>query len=81
VSQLRVLIADDEELVREAVSALIGSDDGLTLVGSARDAAEAIELAALHQPAVALIDVKMQAEVRRLPPASGASPLQRGSWP
>jgi EAL domain-containing protein (putative c-di-GMP-specific phosphodiesterase class I)/DNA-binding NarL/FixJ family response regulator len=59
VSGLRVLIADDEGLVREAVSALIASDDGLTLVGSARDAAEAIELAALHQPAVALIDVKM----------------------
>jgi EAL domain-containing protein (putative c-di-GMP-specific phosphodiesterase class I)/DNA-binding NarL/FixJ family response regulator len=59
VSQLRVLIADDDRAIREALSALIASDEGLLLVGSAHDAAEAIELAALHQPAVALIDVKM----------------------
>jgi EAL domain-containing protein (putative c-di-GMP-specific phosphodiesterase class I) len=55
----RVLIADDQPDVRSALEALIRSEQSLELVGSAEDAAQAIELARVHQPDVALIDYRM----------------------
>ena len=58
---IRVLIADDEPDLREALADLLAQEDGLTLVGSAADADEAIELAVARRPQVALIDVKMPA--------------------
>lgn len=77
MSRLRVLIADDSKEVRGSLSALIASDDSLELVGSACDAPEAIQLARLHKPAVALIDVKMPGggakaakEIRNISPAT-----------
>jgi EAL domain-containing protein (putative c-di-GMP-specific phosphodiesterase class I) len=58
---IRVLVADDEAVLRAALADLIASDDDLELVGAARDAAEAIELAEATQPHVALVDVRMPA--------------------
>jgi signal transduction histidine kinase len=58
---IRVLIAEDEDAVREALTDLVGSDPDMTVVGSARDAEEAIELARREKPDVALVDVKMPA--------------------
>jgi EAL domain-containing protein (putative c-di-GMP-specific phosphodiesterase class I) len=57
----RVLIADDQAEIREALELLVASDPGLEFVGAAEDAEQAIELARLHQPNVALIDFKMPA--------------------
>ena len=56
---IRVLIADDEPLIREALADLFGSEDSLELVAVAADADEAIELAVRTRPDVALLDVKM----------------------
>jgi DNA-binding NarL/FixJ family response regulator len=56
---IRVLLVDDEALMREALGDLIACDPSLELVGSAADATQAIELARLHQPDVALLDVKI----------------------
>ncbi len=56
---IRVLIADDQELVRDALADLIGSEKGLELVGAAVDADSAMALAASALPDVALLDVKM----------------------
>jgi DNA-binding NarL/FixJ family response regulator len=56
---IRVLVVDDEALMREALGELITSDPALELVGSAADARQAIEMARLHQPDVALLDVKI----------------------
>ena len=56
---IRVLLAEDEEPLRSAISDLITSESGLEVVGTAIDAAEAIELAAAMQPDVALVDVRM----------------------
>ncbi len=56
---IRVLIADDEPALREALADLIGDDDSLELVGSAEDAEQAVLLAKDHRPDVALLDVKM----------------------
>jgi DNA-binding NarL/FixJ family response regulator len=56
---VRVLVADDEEPFRELVSILLALEDGIELVGSARDGAEAVALAASLQPDVILMDVEM----------------------
>lgn len=58
---ITVLIADDDREFREALEDLIGGEPELELVGSARDAGEAIEMAVRLRPAIALIDVKMPA--------------------
>ena len=56
---IRVLVADDEPVLLEALADLIGSDGDFELVGSARDASEAISLAEQSRPDVALVDVRM----------------------
>jgi EAL domain-containing protein (putative c-di-GMP-specific phosphodiesterase class I)/DNA-binding NarL/FixJ family response regulator len=55
----RVLIADDEETIRDALSDLIRTDPGLEVVGVAEDARQAADLAESTQPDVALVDVRM----------------------
>ncbi|HEX2424321.1 MAG TPA: EAL domain-containing protein [Actinomycetota bacterium] len=59
VQRIRVLIADDEAEVRGALAELIGAEDGLNIVATAGDAAEAAQLASSTSPDVALVDVKM----------------------
>ena len=56
---ITVLIAEDDDHVRDALVALIGSAPELRLVGIARDADEAIELACTSQPDVAILDIRM----------------------
>ena len=56
---IRVLVADDEEGVRDVLGAVIASDPTLTLVGSAAEADSAIAMATEEQPDVALVDVRM----------------------
>jgi signal transduction histidine kinase len=59
MAPFRVLIADDEQTLREALVDLIESDPELTVVAVAKDAAEAVELASKVRLDVALLDVKM----------------------
>ena len=61
MDRIRVLIAEDEAAVREALADLVSSDGAMDLVGSAADADEAIEVARREHPDVALLDVKMPA--------------------
>lgn len=56
---IRVLVAEDEEPLRNAVVDLIASEAGLEVVGSAASADEAIELAGELAPDVAIVDVRM----------------------
>jgi PAS domain S-box-containing protein len=55
----RVLIADDHELTRAGLRALLSDDPGLTLVAEAADGHEAVTLARAMQPDLALMDVRM----------------------
>lgn len=57
--RIRVLIADDEPVLREALADLISTDDTLELVATAEDAAQAVRLAKSFRPDVAVLDVKM----------------------
>ena len=56
---IRVLLADDQALVRAGFRVLIESEDGFEVVGEAVDGAEAVELARAHQPDVVLMDIRM----------------------
>src|SRR5437764_9808545 len=58
-SVVRVLIADDDPAVREALVDLLSDDPGLDLVGVAADVEDAIRLAIEKRPAVALLDARM----------------------
>jgi EAL domain-containing protein (putative c-di-GMP-specific phosphodiesterase class I)/response regulator of citrate/malate metabolism len=56
---VRVLVAEDDATVRDALRDLITSEPGLESVGTACNAREAIQLAAAERPDVALVDVRM----------------------
>jgi len=56
---IRVLIADDQRVVREGLSMLVGLIDDVQVVGTACDGAEAIRLAEAHRPDVVLMDLRM----------------------
>jgi DNA-binding NarL/FixJ family response regulator len=56
---IRVLIVDDQALVRAGFEVLIDSADDLEVVGAAADGAEAVALAAVALPDVVLMDVRM----------------------
>jgi len=59
LADIRVLIADDEKGVREALADLIEASDGMTIVAVAADADEAIAAALRVRPGIALVDVRM----------------------
>ncbi|MBB5867147.1 DNA-binding NarL/FixJ family response regulator [Allocatelliglobosispora scoriae] len=56
---IRVLIADDQALLRGSFRVLVETDPGLTVVGEAGTGAEAVALAERHRPDVVLMDVRM----------------------
>jgi DNA-binding NarL/FixJ family response regulator len=56
---IRVLLVDDQELVRAGLRIIIGSEPGIDVVGEASDGAEALEKARELQPDVICMDVQM----------------------
>jgi DNA-binding NarL/FixJ family response regulator len=56
---IRVLIADDQRVVRDGLSMLVGLIDGIEVLGTACDGVEAIELAQRELPDVVLMDLRM----------------------
>ncbi|GIJ09434.1 DNA-binding response regulator [Micromonospora andamanensis] len=56
---IRVLLADDEELIRTALAALLDLEDDLSVVAQAADGEAAVTAALAHRPDVAVIDLTM----------------------
>jgi EAL domain-containing protein (putative c-di-GMP-specific phosphodiesterase class I)/DNA-binding NarL/FixJ family response regulator len=76
MAPIRVLIAEDERVIRDALARMVDDEESLELVAVAADAEEAVALAGRERPDVALIDVNMPGgggvratrEIRRLSP-------------
>jgi len=56
---IRVLLADDQRIVREGLGTLLGLLEDVEVVGTAADGEEAVELAATTRPDVVLMDLRM----------------------
>ncbi|WP_405686323.1 response regulator transcription factor [Streptomyces sp. NBC_01387] len=56
---VRVLLADDEHLIRGALAALLGLEDDLVVVAEAASGPEALAMARAHRPDVAVLDLQM----------------------
>ncbi|MFJ9587907.1 response regulator [Streptomyces acidicola] len=67
---IRVLIVDDEWMVRSMLRTIMESADDITVIGEAADGAEAVSLARSERPDVVLMDIRM-------PRADGLTATQR----
>jgi DNA-binding NarL/FixJ family response regulator len=74
---LRVVLADDDSLIRTAIDAILRPVDDIELVAQAADGRAAVEMTLRHRPDVALLDIQMPVmdglaalrEIRRAAPA------------
>lgn len=75
---IRVLVADDESLIRAGIRLVLANAPDIEVVAEAADGREAVELVRRHQIDVALLDIRMPkidglaaaADIRRLAPAT-----------
>ncbi|MFC0108473.1 response regulator [Kibdelosporangium aridum] len=56
---IRVLLVDDQALIRAGFRALLAAEDDITVIGDAADGATGVSLARQHRPDVVLLDVQM----------------------
>lgn len=56
---IKLILAEDQTMVREALAALLGLNEDLQVVGQAADGAEAVQLALREHPDICLMDVEM----------------------
>jgi len=56
---IRILLADDHDVVRRGLTALLDGTEGFAVVGAAADGEEAVTLAGEHDPDVVLMDLSM----------------------
>ncbi|WP_053720784.1 response regulator [Saccharothrix sp. NRRL B-16348] len=58
-NDVRVVVVDDQQLIRESIAALLDIQPGITVVGTAGDGQAAVEVVLDVQPDVVLMDVRM----------------------
>jgi len=58
-TDVRVVVADDQALVRTGLATVLGTEPGVTVVGQAADGVTAVELARALRPDVVCMDVRM----------------------
>ena len=58
-STIRVVLVDDDAMVRSALRMFLGGDQGIAIVGEAGDGAHALAVVREHRPDVVLMDIRM----------------------
>jgi DNA-binding NarL/FixJ family response regulator len=59
VAPVRVLVVDDQQIIREGISTILSFQSGITVLGTAANGQEAVERAVQLEPEVVLMDVRM----------------------
>ena len=59
MTKIRVLVADDQEIVRRGLTIIISQQEDMAMVGQAENGEQAVELARALKPDVVLMDIKM----------------------
>jgi DNA-binding NarL/FixJ family response regulator len=77
---IRVLIVDDQPVVRAGVARILGPEDGFELVGECGDGDEVVDAVGTHRPDLVLMDVRMRrvdgvTAIRRLRQLSAEPPV------
>lgn len=80
MTQVRVLVVDDQEPYRRAMAAVVGATDGFVVVGTASTGEESLAAAATLRPALVLMDVNLPGisgveAAARLRDGDGAGPV------
>ncbi len=57
--KIKILVADDQRLVRDGIASLLGLDEEILVVGTAENGKEAVALARQCRPDVCLLDIRM----------------------
>ena len=82
---IRVLVVDDQELVRLGFCVILDAADGITVVGEAANGEAAVSQVAAHEPDVVLMDIRMPGmdglEATRLITRGPAAARPAGSGP
>jgi two-component system nitrate/nitrite response regulator NarL len=58
-ASIRIMVAEDQPLARSTTAFLLNTNDGFHVIDEAADGQEAVDLARLHQPDVAVLDYAM----------------------
>ena len=64
---IKVLLADDQELIRQSLSFVMSKQEDIEMVGTAANGCEALELVEEKQPDVVLLDIRPRAAAPSLP--------------
>jgi DNA-binding NarL/FixJ family response regulator len=56
---ITVLVVDDERIIRDGLAAILGSQDDITVAGTAGDGEEAVEACGRLRPDVVMLDIRM----------------------
>ncbi|MEM8862041.1 MAG: response regulator transcription factor [Chloroflexota bacterium] len=59
MDKIKVLIVDDQAIIVDGLSVMVGARENLVVIGTAGDGYQALDMVAQHQPDVVLMDLKM----------------------
>ncbi len=59
MTDIRVVVVDDHQIVREGLTSLLGALDGIAVVGTAEDGRDAVHLVTEVEPDVVVMDIQM----------------------